>query len=134
MTSTMESRRLWIVSTSLIVALLVIAACAVLDRWPASQAAPEFRTTYQAVVLDSGQVFYGKLEGFGTAFPVLREVYYYQQVVNTENHQFGSMLLKRSKQLHSPDYMVLNGRHIIMVESVTPDSTTHNAIIEAKHR
>src|SRR5438093_13506298 len=134
MALTMHNRRLWIVSISLMVALLVIVACAVLDRSPASRTAPKFRTTYQAVVLDSGQVFYGRLEGFGTAFPVLREVYYYQQVINTEKHQFGSLLLKRSKQLHGPDYMVLNARHIIMVESVTPDSTTQNAIIEAKHR
>jgi len=35
-----------------------------------------FTTPYQAVLLSNNSVYYGKLEGFGTANPVLTSVFY----------------------------------------------------------
>ena len=40
--------------------------------------APQFDVPFQAVLLDSGQVYFGKISGLGTPYPVVRDVYYIQ--------------------------------------------------------
>ena len=36
----------------------------------------DFPTEYQAVYLDNGQVFFGKISETGSPFPLLREVFF----------------------------------------------------------
>ena len=75
---------------------------------------------YQAVLLDNNQVYFGKLEDLGTDYPVLTDVFYIETAVNQETRQQNNILLKRGKEWHAPDKMVLN---IIMIEPVTDGST-----------
>lgn len=42
-------------------------------RAPASL--PQLDAPFHAVLLDNGQVYFGKLNGLGTPFPVIRDVY-----------------------------------------------------------
>ena len=78
----------------------------------------KFETPYQAVVLSNGSVYFGKLEGYGTKFPVLYDVYYVQSGTNPETKQVTNVLVKRGKELHAPDRMYLNPSQIVMVEPV----------------
>jgi hypothetical protein len=96
--------------------------------------APKFTTPYQAVLLDNGQVYYGRLEGLGTSFPILREVYYVQTGVNPETKQQSNVLLKRGKEWHAPEFMVLNANHILLIEPVSPTSKVADLIAELKNR
>ena len=86
---------------------------------------------YQAVLLDNSQVYYGQLAHLDSEFPVLTNVFYVQTAVNPETKQTSNILLKRGKEWHAPDRMLLNAKHIIMVEPVTPGSTVAKLIDQA---
>jgi hypothetical protein len=92
----------------------------------------KFDTAYQAVFLDSGVVFFGKLDGLGNEYPVLNSVFYVQSVTNPETKQVTNTLVKRGKEWHAPDRMVINARHIVFVEPVTAGSTVANLIAQLK--
>ncbi len=107
-------------------ATLVLAACG------GGTQAPKFDTPYQAVFMANGQVFFGKLSGLGTEHPRLDDVFYVQQQVNPETKQATGVLIRRGREWHGPNYMVLNGRSILMVEPVGPDSKVAQLIAEAQ--
>jgi hypothetical protein len=91
-----------------------------------------FDTHYQAVLLTNGSVYFGQLEGYGTKFPVLRDVYYVQSGTNPETKQVTNVLVKRGKELHAPDRMYLNPNQIILVEPVGTGSKVAQLIEENK--
>ena len=90
------------------------------------------KTEYQAVFLDNGQAFFGKIENAGSPYPLLRDVFYVQSQVNKETSQINSILIKRGKEWHGPDVMYINANHIILIEPVSPDSWVAQLIKEAK--
>ena len=92
----------------------------------------KFDTPYQAVLLTNGSVYFGKLEGYGTKFPVLRDVYYVQSGTNPDTKQVTNVLIKRGKELHAPDQMYLNPSHIVLVEPVGPASKVAQLISDSK--
>jgi hypothetical protein len=99
-----------------------------------NQNAIAMTTPYQAVLLSNGSAYFGKLEGLGTAYPVLREVFYVQSVTNPETKQVSNVLVKRGKEWHAPDRMILNANMIVFVEPVTPGSRVAQLISEAKNQ
>jgi hypothetical protein len=61
------------------VAAVLVALAALAVLWALRARYPVRLTTgYQAVLLSYGSVYYGKLEGLGAAYPVLRDVFYVQ--------------------------------------------------------
>jgi hypothetical protein len=98
--------------------------------WERHQAAPSFSTPFQAVLLDTGQVYYGKLEGLGTDYPVLREVYYIQTGTDPQTKQTTSVLIRRGKEWHGPEFTVLNAGHIALIEPVSADSKVAGLIAD----
>ena len=87
---------------------------------------------YYAVLLTNGAVYFGQLEGLGTAYPVLRDVYYVQSNVNQETKAVTNALVKRGKEWHSPDRMILNEKAIVLIEPVGKDSLVAQRIKESK--
>ena len=83
---------------------------------------PETGTAYSAVLLDTGQLFYGKLTNAGSSFPELTDVYYIQSSVNQETKAVSNVLVRRGNEWHGPDRMFLNERHIVLVEPVGANS------------
>jgi len=79
---------------------------------------PEITTPYTAVLLDNGQLYYGKLANAGSKFPELTDVYYIQSSVNQESKAVTSVLVRRGNEWHGPDRMFLNERHIVLIEPV----------------
>jgi hypothetical protein len=113
--------------------LVVVALLATLVvRDIRSNTAADFTTPYQAVVLTGGQVYYGKLENTAGLFPVLRDVFYIASQVNPETKQVQNVFVRRGKELHGPDYMVLNRQSIAFVEPVKEDSQVAKFIAEQK--
>lgn len=94
-------------------------------------AGQEFSTTYQAVLLNNGAVYYGKLTGYGTRNPTLTEAYYILSKTDPNTKQVSNLLVKRGKELHSPDRMYLNPTSIVMVEPVGDQSKVAQLIREA---
>jgi hypothetical protein len=94
----------------------------------------EFNTPIQAVLLDSGQVYFGHLTGLGQDYPVVTDVYYVQSVTNPQTREVSNMLVRRGKEWHSPDRMYLNARHIVVVEPVGANSKVAQLIAESQQK
>jgi hypothetical protein len=77
-------------------------------------------------------VYYGKVEGLGKAYPVLHDVFYVQTASDPNTKQASSVLIRRGKEWHGPDYMVINATHILLVEPVSPGSRVATLIAEAQ--
>ncbi|MRR14093.1 hypothetical protein EG833_01415 [archaeon] len=89
-------------------------------------------TEYQAVFLDNGQAFFGKLENPDSTYPLLKEVFYIQRQVNQETKEVKNILIKRGSEWHAPDQMHINSSHIVLIEPVGPNSQVAKLIKEAK--
>jgi hypothetical protein len=120
-------------SPAIIAVGLVVVVAAVLGLWNTRGASTvKFETPYQAVLLDNGQVYYGKVQGLGTPFPVLTDVYYVQQQVNQQTKEVKNVLIRRGTEWHAPDRMVINANHIVLVEPVSPTSKVAQLITDSK--
>jgi hypothetical protein len=93
---------------------------------------PKSNSGYYAVLLNNGQAYFGKLQGFGTPYPVLREVYYVQTAQNKETKDLSHVLIRRGKEVHAPDWMLLNGNDIVYVEPVSADSKVAQLIEQSR--
>jgi hypothetical protein len=93
---------------------------------------PEITTPYSAVLLDTGQLYYGKLVNAGSSFPELTDVYYIQSSVNPETKAVTSVLVPRRNDVHGPDRMFLNQRHIVLIEPVGTNSKVAQLIEDDK--
>jgi hypothetical protein len=112
-----------------IVASIIVALSILLASWLSGRShVVQFDKPYQAVLLTNNQVYYGRLEGYGTDHPVLREVYYIQSVVNPQTHEQSNILMKRGKEWHGPDRMYINPSQILLVEPVGTDSKVADLI------
>lgn len=92
----------------------------------------EFKTPYQVVFLDNNNAYIGKIQQTGKDFIHLDSVYYIQTQVNQQTKQVSNTLTKRGNELHKPDFMYINTRHIIMIEPVTPDSQVAKLIVQSE--
>jgi hypothetical protein len=91
-----------------------------------------FTTEYQAVFIDNGQVYFGKLEKAGSEQPLLKEVYYIGQRPAPDGKGVANILLKRGNEWHGPDSMYITRNHIVMIEPVSPTSRVAELIKELK--
>jgi hypothetical protein len=89
-------------------------------------------TEYQAFMLDNGSEYYGRVVQSTTGEVVLSEVYYVQSRTDPKTKQASNVLVKRGKEWHGPDRMVINRQHLLFVEPVAPNSTVAKLIAELK--
>jgi len=116
------------------VALLALLAPVSWRQATAVQAAPQLTTTYQAVLLSNGSVFFGRLENPAADHPVLRDVHYIRSQVNPETKEVTNTLIRRGQEWHQPDAMILNARHVVVVEPVAPGSQVAKLIEESARK
>ena len=114
----------WRLSLAVLAALCLFLGCGGSDL--------NFPTDYQAVFLDNGQVFFGKLSDPGSPYLTLREVYYVQTLVEEDKKKSANILIKRGSEWHNPEFMRINTRHVVVIEPVGPDSRVAQLIKEAK--
>jgi len=87
---------------------------------------------YYAVLLSNGSVYFARVEGLGSDLPVLHDVYYVQSSVNQETKAVSNVLVKRGKEWHGPDRMIVNSKNIVFVEPVGSESKVAQLIAESK--
>jgi len=92
----------------------------------------EFSTDYQAVFMDNGQVFFGRVEKAGSKYPLMREVYYVDSRIDKESKKVTNVLVKRGNEWHAPDFMYINSRHIVLIEPVAQSSRVAQLIFDSK--
>ena len=93
----------------------------------------QFTTPYQAVLLTNGSVYFGHLQDYGGANPVLTDVFYVVSQTDPDTKQVKSSLIKRGKELHEPDRMYLTPNQIVFVETVGTNSKVAQLIAQAPH-
>jgi hypothetical protein len=113
----------------LVLCALVWSGC---SKKATDEPAPAAGAGYSAVLLANGSVYFGKLEGLGSPYPILRDVYYVQSVTDPETKKVTSILVKRGKEWHAPDRMIINDKSIVFVEPVGADSKVAQLIAETK--
>jgi hypothetical protein len=120
-------------SRASILALMMLTVFAACDR-EHRRRGPEVTTPYAAVLLDNGQVYYGKLANAGSSFPELTDVYYVQSQVNPDTKAVSNTLVRRGNEWHGPDRMFLNERHVVLIEPVGTASKVAQLIEADKNK
>ena len=97
------------------------------------------RGGFQAVFLDNGQVYFGKITGDGEKNIILTDIYYLQANKPLQAGDIGSQpdlaLVKLGNELHGPvDRMEINREHVLFVEDMKPDSKVVKAINDYKSK
>ena len=108
-----------------------VALLAVLALFSGCSGGVKFPTEYQAVLLDNGQVYFGKVSDTGSSYILLEDVYYIQRVEDADKKEVKNILIKRGNELHGPEFMRINSRHVVLIEPVSPDSRVAQLIREA---
>jgi hypothetical protein len=105
-------------------------AAAALFAWQ-YLSSPIMTNRYQAVFLNNGQVYFGKLHGYYGAHPYMTDVYYFQANAQTgkDNGNSDQLLVKLGQEVHAPENkLLLNKDAIIFVENLTEKSKVLDAI------
>ena len=113
--------------------LLTASSCGRLQQSPTPASAAIDPNKYYAVLLSNGSVYFGHVEGLGSAFPVLHDVYYVQSAQDPNTKEVKNILVKRGKEWHGPDRMIIADKSIVFLEPVGPDSKVAQLIAESKH-
>lgn len=88
---------------------------------------------YQAVFLDNGQTYFGKLDHTSSDFYTLTDVFYLQTGATTATPSGSIALQKLGFEAHGPtDKMQINRSHILFVEDMKADSKVIQAIKQYK--
>jgi len=121
-----------LLSWILAAAAIVIAAALSLTAYQGwrSGVTAALTTPYHAVLLVSGQAFFGRIDNLKSEHVVLHDVFYIQTRTNPETKQVTNILVKRGQEWHSPDRMILNKRHVMLIEPVTEGSQVAKLIAE----
>ena len=111
---------LFLVALVVLGAMMLFQGC---DKQGGTKENLSFTTEYQLVVLNNGQFYFGKIEKAGSAYPVLKNVYYIRQQMDPATKEVKSVLFKRSMgEPHAPNMMYINASSIAFIEPVSPDS------------
>lgn len=87
---------------------------------------------YWTVTLDTGQIFYGKIDKIDGESIALKDAFYYQPGVSSVNAE-NIRITKVGTELHQPqDIVFLNRTHIISRQVMTSDSRVVKAIQKYK--
>lgn len=90
---------------------------------------------YQAVFLDSGQVYFGKLKVRNGDFYSLTDVFYLQTGAVGLDQTSNLSLVKLGNEAHGPeDKMEINKEHILFIEDMKGDSKVVQAIQDYKSK
>jgi len=98
-----------------------------------SRTAPIDPGRYYAVLLDNNSVYFGKLDSIATDYAVLHDVFYVQSNVDQQTKAISNVLIRRGKEWHGPDRMIINQKAIVFIEPVGTDSRVAQ-LIEASGR
>jgi hypothetical protein len=125
-----QAKRRHTIKFSLFTVTLLSAAFIFMSCKGTGASSISFPPGYQAVFLDNGQTFFGKLSDTTSDFPLLEDVFYVAQV-NPDNKGVKNILIKRGEEWHSPSFMRINAKHIVLIEPVSEKSRVMELINEA---
>ena len=124
----MQKPLTWILGIAAIV--IALASALIAYQGARSHGVPELSTPFHAVALMNGQVYFGRIEALGSDYTVLRDVFYIQTRQNPETKAVANILIKRGREWHAPDRMIINRQQVLLIEPVKEDSQVAKLIAE----
>lgn len=123
-------------STVVFTAAAVFLVAAGILLWQFAVGQPD-RSRYQAVFLDNGQVFFGKLGNVNGTYLTLQEVYYTQNPSADATRQKVAngdvSLIKAGDEVYGPeDAMMIRAEQVLFWQNLKPDSKVSQAISAAR--
>lgn len=123
--------KLWRTGAAVLLVCIVVLAAAALLLLGLNNNNPESKylqkNDYQAVFLNSGQVYFGHLKSVNGNYLDLEDIYYLQQQGSGNNA--GVQLVKLGCELHAPyDRMVINDSQVTFWENLQPGGKVAQAI------
>lgn len=90
---------------------------------------------WQAVFLENGQVYFGKLEEHDQNYVVLREVFYLREATDLDAKDTANLnLIKLGGEVHGPeDEMYINKESILYFEDMKDTSRVVQSILKSKN-
>ena len=129
----MRFKKIFRSQSNLVIGLAAFMALAMFAWYATSRL--RHTSTYQAVFLDNGQIYFGIIEKKNSWEVILTDVYYLQlreplQGEESKNKINANMtLIKLGEELHGPtDRMVINRGHITFIEDLQEMSKVVQAI------
>jgi hypothetical protein len=117
------------VSVAALIALLLVGFLLIFRQVTGSEWGRVDAETYQAVFLDNGQVYFGRLTETRGEFYRLEEVYYFPSDSAALEAQSQVPLIKLGNEVHGPqDAMEIRAEHILFVENLKTDGKVVEAI------
>ena len=134
-----NSKAPWIILAVIVVVIVILGILfrGKLFNHGTSMTTPDQQSSgYQAVFLTNGQVYFGKMTGADTDYPILTDIYYLQVgpqqgsgVPTTTAAQQSISLVKLGNELHGPvDEMHISRSQILFYEDMKTDSQVVKAI------
>jgi hypothetical protein len=124
----------WVLVMVFLLVVVAIGAWYYWSQGDESADTPIVSGEYQAVFLDNGQVYFGKLDQSDEVFFTLTDVFYLQSgVAVTETANLA--LTKLGAEAHGPeDRMQINVDHVLFIEDMKSDSKVVQAIEQYKNK
>ncbi len=84
----------------------------------------------QAVYLDNGRVYFGRLKYEGSGIYVLKKAFFIREKPDKEGENDATQqVVSVREELTGPDSnVILNGRHIVQIQNLAPNSKVGDAI------
>jgi hypothetical protein len=95
---------------------------------------PLLTTPYQAVVVENGSVFYGRIDHLGSDHPVLRDVFTVRHELDPETKQPRYVMVKRKDEPDGADHIIFPITAIAYIAPVRPDSNIGKLIEQTSRR
>ena len=95
---------------------------------------PLITTPYQAVTLENGSVYYGRIDHLGSDHPVLRDAFVIRTEQDAQTRETRYTLVRRRDEINGADHMIIPATSIAFVEPVAPNSVAGKLIERAKLR
>lgn len=90
-------------------------------------------STYQAVFLANGQVYFGSLRADGSDYYQLTHVYLLQSGVTKSGKSSPPTLIKLTTEIHSPkDVMAVDRRQVLYIENLAPGGRAYKLLQAGK--
>ena len=83
---------------------------------------PLLTTSYQAVMLVNGEIFYGRLDHLATDHPVLRDAFTVRIEQDSQSQKRKYVIAKRGDSPTGADHMIFPATAIASIEPVRSDS------------
>jgi len=134
----MKSIKSWILLI-LIILLVASGAYFVMRNENALFSNDDGASSYQAVFLSNGQVYFGVVGNENRQFVVLKDIYYIQvqdqlDALEGETSNQDISLVKLGGELHGPtDEMRINRDHVVLIEDLRNSSNVVEAISQYKN-